>query len=116
MARKKAKWVRRQSLTFRLSISILTCVFFGGICLLLSLSQYSKPIIKSYIDSQAQQSLQELVTTLSSIGLETEAATLTMKNTLKEINDTDVDMIRNILNSAVQTLEYDQSDSSHAWI
>lgn len=110
------KWFRRQSLTFRLSAGILLCVFFGGMALLYFVSHYSQPIVRSHIEDLAQKSLQDLSARLSSIGVETEAAALTMKNTLKGLKTSDVNMMRNILQSALQTLTYDKSDTSHAWI
>lgn len=110
------KWFRRQSLTFRLNLSILLCVFFGGMSLLYFISHYSQPIVRSHIEDLAKKSLQELSARLVSIEGDTEAATLTMKNTLKELKTSDVNMIRNILQSALQTLTYDESDTSHAWI
>ncbi|MBO6290558.1 MAG: SpoIIE family protein phosphatase [Alphaproteobacteria bacterium] len=112
----KHSWFRHKSLTFRLSVGVLSCVFAGGIGLLLFLSQYSKPIIKSYVDIAAQQSLQKVVSAMSTVAWETEAAALTMKNTLKELETSNIEMMRNILSSAIQTLDYDQSDNSHSWI
>lgn len=109
-------WYHRQSLTFRLSVSILSCVFAGALGLLAFFSSYSNPIIKSFIDGKAQHAIHRIVADISSIRLGTEASTYTMKNTLKEIETSDIEMMRNILHSAIQTLDYDGADSAHAWI
>ena len=109
-------WFRHKSLTFRISVSVLSCVFIGGIGLLLFFYHYSKPFIKSYVDIQAQQSLQKVVSAMTSVAWETESAALTMKNTLKEVTTSDVNMMRNILHSAIRTLDYDKSDYSHVWV
>lgn len=109
-------WYHRQSLTFRLSVSILSCVCAGAIGLLLFFSSYSNPIIKSFIDGKAQHAIHRIVSDISAIRLGTEASTYTMKNTLKEIETSDVEMMRNVLHSAIQTLDYDGADSAHAWI
>ena len=109
-------WFRHKSLTFRLSISVLTCVFVGGISLLFFFYHYSKPFIKLYVDIQAQQSLQKIVAAMTTIAGETDTAAMTMKNTLKELETSDVNMMRNILYSTIQTLDHEKSDYSHAWI
>lgn len=107
---------KRHSMTFRLSVSILSCVFAGGLAILFFLSRYIQPIVRDNVEALAQKSLQKTVSQITSVGWETEAAALTMKNTLKELKTSDVNMMRNILRSALQTLEYDESDASHAWI
>ena len=116
MIKKVFNWFSGQSLTLRLSISILTCVFGGCIGMLFFLSQHTKPIVYANIENLAKQSLQTTVSTMAAIEGETQAAALTMKNTLKELTTSDVNMMRNILHSALQTLDYDKSDTSHAWI
>lgn len=109
-------WFRRKSLTFRLSVSILICVLLGGIGLQFFLLQHSKPIIRAHIDDLANKSLQEAISTMRSLGLETESAALTMKNALKELRHDNKAMMQNLLSSALKTLAYDKSDTSHAWI
>ena len=109
-------WFRRQSMSFRLSVGVLSCVLAGGVLLLFFLSRYMQPIVQLNVESLAQKSLQRTVSEINSIGWKTESAALTMKNTLKELKTSDVNMMRNILRSALQTLEYDKSDASHAWI
>ena len=110
------KWFRRQSLTFRLGVSISICVFFGVVCLWSFLSEHSRPIIKTHIEGLAKRPLRDVVTDLETTGWETESAALTIKNTLKELHSTDVKMMRHLLHSAMQTLIHDESDAAHAWV
>ena len=110
------KWIQRKSLTFRLSVSILTCVLLGGIGLLLYLAQNSKPIIRAHIEDLAKQTLQDSISTMKVIGWETEAAAQTIKNALKELKPDDEAMMRNLLSSSLKTLDENESDTSHAWI
>lgn len=106
----------RRSMTFRLSIGILSCFVIGALCILYFLSSYMKPIVRANVEEMAKKSLQRVTSVVTSIGTETETAAMTMKNTLKDLKTSDVNMMRKILRSALQTLEYDASDASHAWI
>ncbi|MBQ8482098.1 MAG: SpoIIE family protein phosphatase [Alphaproteobacteria bacterium] len=110
------KWFSRQSLTFRLSISILTSVFICGVGLLFFTSQYYLPQIRHRIDDFAHFKLQNEIKNITAVVNETQDAALTIKNTLKELNTTDIDLFRHLLQSALKTLNYDESDTSHAWI
>lgn len=110
------KWFSKQSLTFRLSISILTSVFICGTGLLFYTSQNYLPQIKKQVDEFAQFALQNEIKNISDVVLETQDAALTIKNTLKELNTTDVELFRPLLQSALKTLNYDKSDTLHAWI
>ena len=110
------KWFRRQSLTFRLGVSISVCVLIGVAWLWYYLSAHSRPIIRAHIESLARQPLQDVVKDLEASGWETESAAFTIKNTLKELPSTDVEMMRHLLNSALQTLIHDESDAAHAWV
>lgn len=116
MLSSRKKWFSKQSLTFRLSISILTSVFICGIGLLFYTSQNYLPQIKKQVDEFAQFALQNEIKNISAVVLETQDASLTIKNTLKELKTTDVDLFRHLLQSALKTLNYDESDTSHAWI
>ena len=110
------KWFRRQPLTFRLGVSISICVFIGVVWLWFFLAEHSKPIIKSHIEGLARRPLMDVVKDLEDTGWETESAALTIKNTLKELSNTDVSMMRHLLHSAMQTLIHDESDAAHAWV
>lgn len=110
------KWFRRQPLTFRLGVSISICVFIGVVWLWFFLAEHSKPIIKSHIEGLARRPLMDVVKDLESTGWETESAALTIKNTLKELSNTDVSMMRHLLHSGMQTLIHDESDAAHAWV
>lgn len=110
------KLFSRQSLTSRLSISILTSVFLCGAGLLFFASQYYSPLIRSRIDDFAKFKLQNEIKNIGAVVSETQDATLTIKNTLKALQTTDVTLFRHLLLSALQTLTYDESDTSHAWI
>jgi len=110
------KWFSKQSLTFRLSISILTSVFICGVGLLFFTAQYYLPQVRQRLDDFANFKLQNEIKNISLIVNETQDATLTIKNTLKELQTTDVTLFRHLLQSALKTLTYDESDTSHAWI
>ena len=110
------KWFRRQSLTFRLGVSISVCVLAGVVWLSFYLAEHSRPIIHDHIEGLARRPLHDAVSDLASSGWETESAALTIKNTLKELPSTDVDMMRHLLHSGMQTLIHDESDAAHAWV
>lgn len=110
------KWFSRQSLTFRLSISILTSVFICGVGLLFFTAQYYLPKVRQRMDDFAGFKLQNEIKNISAVVNETQDATLTMKNTLIELQTTEVTLFRHLLQSALKTLNYDESDTSHAWI
>ena len=110
------KWFSKQSLTFRLSISILTSVFVCGVGLLFFTAQYYLPQVKQRLDDFANFRLQSEIKNISAVVNETQDAALTVKNTLKELNTTDVTLFRHLLQSALKTLNYDESDTAHAWI
>ncbi len=109
-------WFRRQSLTFRIGASISVCVFLGVVWLWSFLSMHSRPIIKAHMEGLASRPLQDAVADLETAGWETESAALTIKNTLKELSSTDVNMMKHLLHSAMQTLIHDESDAAHAWV
>ena len=110
------KLFSKQSLTSRLSISILTSVFLCWAGLLFFASQYYSPLIRSRIDDFAKFKLQNEIKNIGVIVSETQDASLTIKNTLKALKTTDVTLFRHLLLSALQTLTYDESDTAHAWI
>ena len=110
------KWFSRQSLTFRLSISILTSVFICGVGLLFFTARYYLPQVRQRIDDLARFKLQNEIKNITAVVSETQDANLTIKNTLKELKTTDVTLFRHLLQSALQTLNYDESDTAHAWI
>lgn len=110
------EWFEKRSLTFRLGVSISVCVMLGVTWLLYYLSEHSRPIISAHIEGLARRPLQDVVSELETYGGETESAALTIKNTLKELPSTNVDMMRHLLHSAMQTLIRDESDAAHAWV
>ena len=109
-------WLRRRSLTFRLSVSISVCVLAGVAWLWFYLAEHSRPIIRAHIESLARRPLHDVVSDLVASGWEIESAALTIKNTLKELPRTDVSMMRHLLHSGMQTLTYDDSYAAHAWV
>ena len=110
------KWFSKQSLTFRLSISILTSVFICGVGLLFFTAQYYLPQVRQRIDDFARFKLQNEIKNITAVVSETQDANLTVKNTLKELHTTDVTLFKHLLQSALKTLKYDESDTLHAWI
>lgn len=110
------QWFRHRSLMFRLGLSISVCVLIGVAWLLFYLSEHTRPIISSHIEGLARRPLQDVVQELETTGWETEGAALTIKNTLKELPRTDVEMMRHLLHSGMQTLIHDESDAAHAWV
>ena len=109
-------WFEKRSLTFRLGISISVCVMLGVTWLLYYLSEHSRPIISAHIEGLARRPLQDVVSDLETSGWETESTALTIKNTLKELPSTDVEMMQHLLHSAMQTLIHDESDAAHVWV
>lgn len=110
------QWFRHRSLMFRLGTSISVCVLIGVAWLLFYLSEHSRPIISAHIEGLARRPLHDVVAELETSGWETESAALTIKNTLKELPRTDVEMMRHLLHSAMQTLIHDESDAAHVWV
>lgn len=110
------KWFNRHSLTFRLGVSILTSVSVGVIGLLFLSYQYFLPLLREQIDELANFKLQNEIKNISSMVEETQDTALTIKNTLKELKTTDIQLFQHLLNSALQTINYEQAYSPHAWI
>ena len=110
------RWFAKKTLTFRLSISILTSVFICGIGLLFFAAQYYSPLIKDRLNNFARFRLANEVKNVTAVVLETQDAAMTIKNTLKELNTTDVVLFKHLLQSALKTLNYDESDTAQVWI
>ena len=110
------KWFRRRSLTFRLGASISLCIFIGAIAFWICIAEHTRPIIRSHIEELARHPLYEVASEIQSSVWDAENVATTMKNTLKELKSTDVGMMRNLLNSALQTLIQEENDVAHAWV
>lgn len=110
------EWVKKQSLTAKLGISILGSVLCGVIALLAFFEQHSSPILASHITEIAEKSLQKSASSLVETAIEIEQATETLKNNLSKFSTDDVSIFRNLMQSTVQTMDYKGSNFGSVWI
>lgn len=116
MLQKWNTWLRKRSLIFKLSTGILGGVMIGVMLLLFFISKYSEPIIVSQIMEMAEKSIQRSVVSLSETAIEMEQAATSLKNSLNKIPADDSSTIRILLQSTVQTLDYENSNFANAWV
>lgn len=110
------EWLKKQSLTTKLAISILGSVLCGVVALLLFFEQHSSPILASYIDEIAEKSLQRTSDSIAESVVEIEQATENLKNNLSKFSADDENILRDLMHSTVQTMDYDGSDFGNAWV
>ena len=61
MIKSLKSWLNKQSLNFKLNVSILTCVGLGFLGLVFFISEKSEPIIKSQTEDIAQKTVEAYV-------------------------------------------------------
>lgn len=110
------EWLKKQSLTTKLAISILGSVLCGVVALLVFFEQHSTPILTSYIDEIAEKSLQRTSASIMETAVEIEQATENLKNNLSKFSADDENVLRDIMHSTVQTMDYEGSDFGNAWV
>lgn len=109
-------WMSKHSLKFKLNVSILTFVCIAFLSLALFISNYSAPILKSQLDDNAQKSVEAYVADFSHLTVLTERIILNTKNTLSQMSEDNVNAIRMLLNSAIETVIHTDLDFTNAWL
>lgn len=116
MAFNGLEWFKTRSLTAKLALSILGCVFCGVVALLLFFEHHSTPILTSNINEIAEKSLYKSVTPIVETAIEIEQAAETLKNNLSKFSNNDEAVFEDLMNSTVQAMDYDGSNFGNVWI
>ncbi|MBP5615817.1 MAG: SpoIIE family protein phosphatase [Alphaproteobacteria bacterium] len=109
-------WLSRQTLSFRLSVSILTCVLVGFVALILFISKRAEPIIESQIEQNATKTIDAYVSDFMRLVSETERLVLNTKNTLNQVHETDISSLRLVLNSVIRTIDDTDLRFINVWV
>ena len=107
------EWLSKKSLTTKLAVSILGSVLCGVVALLIFFEHYSTEILSSHIQETAEKSLQRAVSSIEETAVEMEQAT---ENNLNIFSSTDDEVIRDLMRSTVQTMDYEGSDFGSVWV
>ena len=109
-------WLNRQSLAFKLSFSILTCVFIVFTALVFFLSNRSENIVSIKTKEMGIKSVQSYVNDISHLAFDTEQLTLNTKNMLKQLQDKDISSLKLVLNSTIKTFDLSAFTFTDAWV
>lgn len=107
------KWLKKQSLVFKLNLGVLAVVLLSVTLLLSIVSSRSKTIIEEQILEHSGHSIQAAVDNISHLVSETEQAVKGLKNTLQQLDADDSSSIQIALNSAIKTIYSSGLDLSH---
>ena len=113
MIKSLKSWLNEQSLNFKLSVSILTCVGLVFLGLVFFISEKSEPIIKSQIEDVAQKTVESYVFDFNNLIEGTEQIILNTKNTLVQAKKDKAIYFQALLDSALTTTHL---KISNAWI
>ena len=97
------RW-NKQSLAFKLSVSILIGVFFVFTALVIFLFQNTERIISSRAQMIGEQSVRTYVADMTHLAIDTEQLVLNTKNMLSQLESDDVPSLELALNSAIKTI------------
>jgi hypothetical protein len=109
-------WFSKHSLNFKLNVSILSCVGLGCLALVAFISERSAPIIESQIESNAKLSVDAFVSDFTNIAIAAERVVLSAKNTLSQVDDTNISSLNMVLKSALQTVNDTELNFTNAWV
>ncbi len=109
-------WSNKQSLAFKLSISILICVLVVFLGLGVFLSKSARHIVSSNAEEMGKKSVQAYVSDITHLALDTEQLILNTKNMLSQLEDNDVESMELALNSAVKTIYRSALTYTEAWV
>ena len=109
-------WLNKQSLAFKLSISILIGVFFVFAVLTIFLFQNTEHIIISKMQTIGEKSVQAYVSDITHLALDTEQLVLNTKNILNQLESNDIQSVELALNSAAKTIHLSALTFTDAWV
>ena len=98
------EWFEKQSLAFKLSLSIFVCLFIVFGCLLFILVNRSESIVARQTQDIGAKSVQSYVSDIEHLAFDTEQIILNTKYLLNQMPANDVSSFRIVLNSAVKTV------------
>lgn len=107
------KWLKKQSLAFKVSLGVLSVVLVGVILLLSIVSSRSKLIIEEQIIEHSDHSIQAAVNNISHLVSETEQAVRGLRNTLQQLDANDISSIQIALKSTIKTVYNSGLNLSH---
>ncbi len=113
MIKSLKSWLNKQSLNFKLNVSILTCVGLGFLGLVFFISEKSEPIIKSQTEDIAQKTVEAYVFDFNHLIENTEQIILNTKNTLVQAKKDKTVYFQALLSSALTTTNL---KIANAWI
>lgn len=116
MLRQFHTWLKKQSLIFKLGVSVLICVFLAILGVLFFMTERFEPVIRSQIVELADKSVQATVANIAHLAVETEQAVLNMKNTLYQLSNKDENSLQIVLHSALETICNSRRDISDIWV
>ena len=116
MAFSGREWLSKKSLTTKLAVSILGSVLCGVVALLVFFEHHTTPVLASHIQEIAEKSLQRTAGTIVETAVEIEQATVTLKNNLSKFSVGDENVLRDLMQSTVQTMDYEGSDFGSVWV
>lgn len=110
------KWLKKQSLVFKISLGVLICSFLGVAILLGIVTKRSETIIKEQIMEHSIHTIKAAVSNISHLVLETEQAVRGLRNTLNHLDTDDIETIQIALKSTIKAIHTSGLDLSHAAI
>ena len=108
--------LNKKSLAFKLSVSILICVFVVFTALVAFLSKNTEHIVSSNAEEMGKKSVQAYVSDITHLALDTEQLVLNTKNILSQLKDNDIESMELALNSAVKTIDRSALTYTEAWV
>lgn len=110
------KWLKKQSLVFKLSLGVLGCSFLGVVILLGIVTKRSETIIKEQILEHSVHTIKASVGNITHLVLETEQAVRSLRNTMNQLDSDDVEAMEIALKSTIKAIHTSGLDLSHAVI
>ncbi|MBR1398787.1 MAG: SpoIIE family protein phosphatase [Alphaproteobacteria bacterium] len=104
------------SLTFKLSLGILGGVMLGVVVLLSFVSKNSEEIIFNQIVSSAERSIHRASSSLRETAIEVEQAVTAIRNSLSKMPSTNAEVVHVMIQSTIETLNYEGSGLANVWI
>lgn len=109
-------WFAKQSLAFKLSLSIFVCLFVVFSLLLFILVNRSESVVGQKTQEIGEKSVQSYVNDIAHLAFDTEQIILNTKYLLNQMPANDVASFRIVLNSAVKTVYLSPLTFTDAWV
>ena len=113
---KSRKWLKKQSLAFKISLGVLLCSFMGVVILLSIVTKRSETIIKEQILKHSQHTISASVENISHLITKTEQALRALRNTLNQLDTDDTESIEIALKSTIKAIHNSGFNLSHVAI